>query len=62
MPQISQTRPLKGRAGRDQLGRSSRSALTLSEFRAQLISARFHLCASMASEVSRHALGEVTND
>ena len=62
MSQTSQTRPWKGRVGRDQLGRSSRSALTLSEFRAQLISARFHLSASMAREVSSHALGEVAND
>jgi hypothetical protein len=62
MAHISQTRPHEGRAGRDQLGWSSRSAPTLSEFRAQLIAPRFRLSARMAREVARHAFGEPSND
>lgn len=62
MAQICQTRPHEGRAGRDQLRRSSLPAPTLSEFRTQLIAPRFRLSLSMAREVCRCAFGEVCND
>lgn len=62
MPQIDQTRPLGGRAGRDLLAGSARSPLTPFALRSQLFAARFRLKPWLAQDLAQLCFGEGCDD
>lgn len=62
MPQICQTPPLEGGAGRDLLGGWSHPLNIVSDWRAQLVASRYSLSPSMARQISLLLFGEGSHD
>jgi hypothetical protein len=62
MPQISQTRPLRGRVGCEMLGGASHSTLTPITLRSQLFVARYRLSPWLAQDLARLCFGEAGDE